>query len=492
MICLFRDHRMGVFPDGDGVITRFQNIAAARNLYAFRVIGGHVLHGEPDGNGFGAARRNQAGFGELHQIRGRLFNAAVGIRRVKIDFNYVFSGGAAVVDDSHIKRDHAVRHGQRSHLLRKLGIGQAVAKGILHVSVVVQEILGIRRLPVFIAHIDALHIVDKGHGSVRRRVRREDGRRHIVHIGVTEVAKVVDVGRSSGKQVFQEDFRRASGRIDGPAQDFSQRGKARRAGAGRPDDRANLLILVHPAQFHGVVGVENYDDVVKVAADKLDQVLFLIGQLQIGLSRVKIGCVAVVLISSVKIAVVVPRLRQYAFRVGGSVCAVNDRPHIFGQVRALAAGTGQDNHRLIGKRFGGVHQFICIAVHGRFRQRPVLLSDGRGCPFAGRRTGSHVIGIHRRQVRVGGETGGLKPFQNPRVSGGVGRTGTGAAVNRVGGRPAENVQLRVFLQRKRQGVVLIFQQDKALLADFPNGLPAVLKRLRRQFRRVRVHNHRQI
>ena len=188
-------------------------------------------------------------------------------------------------------------------LLLKGGVGKAVAEGILNLILVGDQAFLSSGLIELVADIDALYIVYEGHIAFISGIGGGDLVLQIIHVGVGEISKVVP-GRSS-RQILYEGIRRLAGRIHGTVHDLTQSGETGVAGAGSQDHGADLGILIHPAQLHGVVGVDDDNDLVKLGADLLDHVLFGDGELQIVLARLEVVIAAVVGVNAFVVAVLV-------------------------------------------------------------------------------------------------------------------------------------------------------------------------------------------
>ena len=127
-------------------------------------------------------------------------------------------------------------------------------------------------------------------------------------------------------------------------------------------------MLIHPTQFHGVVGVDHHHHITELSAHLLNHGLLGVGQLQVVLPLVKVIVVAVVGVAGVIVIV-----------VGIAVCHViphiigimNDGVHIVRFVLALTAGTGNHNDRFVGKFLCLVHQRISVFLNGRLGEGPV-------------------------------------------------------------------------------------------------------------------------
>ncbi len=116
------------------------------------------------------------------------------------------------------------------NLLGKGGVGQAVAEGIDHGLVIVDQALGGGSLVELVADVDALNIVDEVRGNQRCIAAKQAGSgvTNGIRIGVGESADVVEV-RCSG-QVVDESVGRVAGGVDLTGNNLAQ---GVEAGVGR-------------------------------------------------------------------------------------------------------------------------------------------------------------------------------------------------------------------------------------------------------------------
>ena len=446
---------MRVLVDGDHIVARVEHI----RLGILVVEGGHVFHAEGDLDGFALAGLDDAGLGEGHQVGGGLFNAAVHIRRVVVYFHHVLAGHSAGVGHGHVEGEDAVGFGDVAHLLLEGGIAQAVAEGIHNGSVIVDlAFRGGGFIPA-VAHVDAFHVVHKvGGDDAGRAAPAGHFGGHIFGVGVHEFANVVIVGGSG--QVGHEGVDGAAGGIDLAHQDIAQGVEAGLAGAGGEDDGLDAGIIVDPAQFHGIGGVDHHDNLVKRGGDFFHHRGFAGGQLQIMLGGVQVfGVFAQAHAADAEHAAAV------IHESGG-----NSGIQGGGQVSAFAAGTGDDNDRGVGIALGLVDDAGGVIFFGaHFGNRPVLAEHAdHGTGGAPVGVGFHQVGVvlDARVLQALEQTDGfIQPGQG---------AGAGAAVDGIGGRPAEGVHLGVGFQRQ-QAVVL--KQHKAfvgnVLAQVLGGLDAL-------------------
>ena len=152
-------------------------------------------------------------------------------------------------------------------------LAQAIAEGVLHVLVVVDEPFFGGGFVELVAHVDAFHIVHEGEHALEGIVAADDLLGQVLHAGEEVVAGVAGVVPGGGLgEILQVGVYRPAGRVHRTVEDLAQGGHARRAGAGGQDHRADGIIIVHPVQLHGIVGVDDHDDVVEAGTNQLHQV----------------------------------------------------------------------------------------------------------------------------------------------------------------------------------------------------------------------------
>ena len=452
-------HRVGAGTDGHAVGACLQDVAAVRRLDLAGIVGGQVLQGHGQGNLLGSARLQQASFGEVQKVDAGLFNAAVGVGRGEVQLHHVLARHAAGVGDGDLHGDGGGILLEVGDLLRELGIAQAVAEGVLDVVLVVDEALLGGGLVELIAHVDTLHVVHKGEHALEGVVVADDLLGQVLHPGKEVVARVAGVVPGGGLgEVLQVGVRRPAGGVDGAGDDLAQGGHAGRAGAGGQDHRADGVILVHPVQLHGVVGVDDHDDLIEAGAHQLHQVLLGAGQLQVVLPGLEVVIAAVVGVQAVGVAVVGLGPLLHGVGLGHVIGAVDHRVHVGGQVGVLAAGAPDDDDGGVGEGRGPAHDGGGVRVAGGLRQGPVLGLHGDGGPLAA------IAGVHLHQLVVHGvaRVGQGLEYAH-RGAGPVGHVGgAGAAVYGIGGGPAEHVQVGGAGVQRQQAVIL--HQHHTLIA----------------------------
>ena len=178
---------MGVTVHGDHIVALLQYVASVSG----HIVGSHVLRVKCDGDRLGRSRLQHLCLLEINQVGSRFLDAAVYVRRIVVDFHHVLACHVSCVRNRHVKGDRAVIYCEITHLLCKCGVGQAIAEGVLYGRVIIDRALVIRCLIIFIAYINAFHIVCKGRiiGLCCSCVHALHG--HIFHIGIMGCFPVV-------------------------------------------------------------------------------------------------------------------------------------------------------------------------------------------------------------------------------------------------------------------------------------------------------------
>ena len=438
---------MGIGVDGDHIAALLQDVS----LVVVLVVGGHILQGDGEADGLGSAGLQNFGLVECDQVCGGLLNAAVGIGRIEEDFHDGLAGGITGVGDGDIEGQIAVGLGDLAHLLLEGGVAQAVAEGIDNVLVVIQEAFCGSGLIELVANIDAFHVVDKHGlgGHLHAGGKAEGGGCELIHVVVHEEAEVVVDG--GALQVVQPGVNGLAGGIDLAVQDLAQSGEAGLAGAGSVDGAVHIVVL-QEAQLHGIVGVDDHNDLAEVVADQLEHLFLAVGQLQVVIALIPV----VALIHGVVIdAIEVGVGSELVEALPG---AVHHGDHVGGHIGVLAAGTGDDHHCGIREALGVGHHFGGVQVHVGFGQSPVLGPHAHGAAL------SLVVGVEVHQLLVDLEAG-LGQTVQQRGGGvlGVQSTGADTAVDGVGGCPAKDIDLGAAFQG--ECLVVVLQQGHALAGD---------------------------
>ena len=299
-------------------------------------------------------------------------------------------------------------------------------------------------LIILVAYIDAFDIVDECECSLICGVRSGDLCLEIIHISEGLLSDIVDIrGR---EQVFDKGIYRSAGRVHGAAHNFAQGRESGDAGTGSQKDCADLRILVDPSELHGVVRVDDHDDLFELGADHLDQVLFRHGELKVGFACFKVVICAVIRRDCVHVTVVAGR---HGDLTRGIIGSVQDRFHVGGKVCAFTAASADDDDsgiRILVDRF---HHVFVVNADRRLRNCPVLGSHSdRGALRA-------VLHVHAGEAFIGLKAGVLHGLQDADRSCGAGGSGSGSSVDRIGGRPAEHVQLLRFFHVQGQDPVVL-------------------------------------
>ena len=145
------------------------------------------------------------------------------------------------------------------------------------------------------------------------------------------------------------------------------------------------------------------------------------------------------------------------------------------QVCSFTAGTGKHHQSNIGELFCAFKNlFLSHILHLGLGYSPVLDIDTDFRPLV------FIFYVEIDNILVDLESGALQALQKRDHIGGIGKfSGTSASVNRIGGRPAEYIQL--FNIGKRQRVVLVLQQDDAFFCNFLRQSIGFIPRLFRHF-----------
>ena len=405
------DHVVGVAHQLDFVCARFQHIAAV----SFAVEGSHFLGREGDGQCFAFAGPEQPGLGKAGQHHMGFLDAAGGVGRGVVHLDHVLAIRAAGICDLDLHRDDAILHGKRFDALLEVRIAQAIAEGILHRGGIVDGSVGGGGLIIAVPHINALGVL------------------HIAapfQVAVREIAGVPI--RGGGREVIGIGVRQPSGGVHFTGEHPAHGIEAHRAGAADP--QAGIHVF-RETQLHGIGGIDQ-DDHLRVALTlhQRQQVLFILRQLQV-------------------VAAVV---------LGGIARGV----HVHGQVAALAADAGNHDHRRIRKRPGIGKEAFGIAGSRHLRRGEIRAGETALLDPA-----DPGIAIEIRQLFIDLQPSILQAGDHVHVAGGIARAGTGAAVDRVHGSVAEEIDLRSGGQGQR--AVFIAQQHDAFAFQLFRHLQAL-------------------
>ena len=395
------DQLMRILHQLDLIVAGLEHIAAR----AEAVEGGHVLRLEGDGHGLGGAGLKQAGLAEASEHDVRLFDTALRVGGGVIDLHHVLAGNVAGVRDLHLHGDGTVAVGVALDALLKARVAQAVAEGVLHGAVVVDEAVRGRRLIVAIADVDALGVLDVVAGA---------------EIAVSKVARV-PVGGGGG-EVVGVGVDQAAGGIDLAGQRAADRVEAHRAGAADPE--AGVDAVLEEAELHRVGGVDEHDDLREaLRLHDREQVFLILRQLQI-----------------------VPPVVGLA--VAGS-------KHVLRQVAALAADAGEDDDRGVGEVLRLLQHRVGVGGGGHLGRGEVRAGVAA---LLGALDAGALIELH--ELFVDDEAGVLQALDDVHVRGGVAGAAARAAVDRIDRAVAEEIDLAAAC--KRQRVILVAEQHDAL------------------------------
>ena len=179
------------------------------------------------------------------------------------------------------------------------------------------------------------------------------------HIGVIPLFGIVPVG--SCLHVVDEGVVGPSGGVDGSRKNLAESGEAHVARACSPHHTLDGVILLHKAQFKGIGTVIDNNDVFKIVADQLYHVLLGVVELEVMVAFVPVFII---------------------FRIVGIDIAVC---HILRDVVvAFTCEAGDHDDRGVGEFLCVGNQFITVIFHRRFREVPVLGSDGDRCTVRGK------------------------------------------------------------------------------------------------------------
>ena len=429
------DSVMGIGSGGEVIVAGIQNVG----LGAQTVICGQLFPRHCNGDGLSGAGLQNTGLGKAAQFHSGLFDlefpVIVGVGRLEVDLHHVLAGGIAGV---------GYRQGDRKGIggriiagveIRpgELGIAQAVAKGIGYLGCVIvvagvalshDDIL-VAGLAIAIAHIDALLI----EGVILVAVQEVDvipgGSIGGVGVGIGGAVEAHHSG--GGGVVIAVGVHQASGGIDLAGENIGYGVESPGAGVADPQGRIDVVLLQEGAG-HGVGGVDEHDDSLKIFLHHGQHILLFLSQ-------------------------------------GEDIGAIHEL--LRGQIEQLAAQTGDDDNggvvilRVGGSDIsgvGGYRHFVDMVIGPVIVLQTVHTLD-RGADVRGAVTS----GIEIPQDGVDGKTFRLQSFfESGSVAGiDIGRAGaassdvhTGVAEQADGGAAAE-----------RQGIVVIFQKYNAFAGE---------------------------
>ena len=450
--------------DGKVVSARLQDVAAMGGFQAGGIIGGQILQGNRHGNLLGSTGLQHFGLFKVHQIDGGLFNAAVGIRRREVQLHHILALHIAGVLHGDFHGEGIVILLEVGDFLGKAGVAQAVAKGILDILVIINQPLLCGGLIELVAHVDALHIIGEGEHALEAQIIPANLFHQVAGFGVDVIAGVAGmvVGGSLG-QILQVGIHGLAGGVDRTIQNLTKGGHTGGAGTGNQQDSADVVIFINPIQLHGIIGIDNYDNIFKMGANHVNQVFLGAGQLQIVLARLEVVIVAIVFVGTGGVAVVPFELGVHHIGLCHVIGAVDDGVHVGGQVGVLAAAAANDHHGGVGEGSGGAEHFIGVSGAGGFGQRPILAVHGNGGTLLA------VFQVKLCQVVVHLKSG--IPQRQQHTGGLHGITGIAGActgIDGVHGSPAKHIELVVLRRQGEQAVVL--HQNHALVTHLGDDL----------------------
>ena len=419
---------VGVLRCGKQVIPRLQDIGFGVHI----VVGDKVLAVDGDGDGLGLARLELPSLFKAHQGDGGLLNVVglvvIRVGRIEVNLHHIPASDRAGVLHGYAEFNIAVGV-HLSHLKvrpRKGGIGDAVAKGVLHRGGVVvlpgialaQSLVEVAGLIVLIAHVDSL-VIEHGGLHVLPAVDQH----HIPHI----------LHSGGGERIVSEGVHQMAGGVDIAAEHIGDGTAGITPGAGGPQHRADVGVVGHPAQLEGVVGVDHQDHIVEGIVEVLNDLQFHGVRLQVMLILVlgHIGPLA----------------------------------HVAAQVPALAAGAGQEKHG------DGALRLALGAVgdggNGCLLDGPVLraaVHDGAAapgvCPM--------VVAVKLPQRLVDGKA--LLGKGGAHIAGDGGHAGAGAAGQQIHRGGGEQAQLGTRRHRQPPAALRPIVEEHKALRPRPAGV----------------------
>ena len=356
---------MGIVHQLDLVSPGIQNITPIGDI----IIGSHILHGKLDAHSLAFARLQQLRLAKTGQYHMAFLNAAHRIRRGIINLYHIFARSVTRIRHLDIHGNGLVVSCIILDRLFKRGIGQAVAEGILHhslVRILVTLAGSIINPPGFvetIAHVDAFCIL--------KIVA-------ILQVRIGEHARV-PVSRRSG-QVISIGICHTTGRVHFPGKHLTHSIHTGSAGRSNPECGINAF-LFQESQFHGIGRVQKHNNFVEILRlDQLQQVFFILRQLQIMAAVVRL--------------------------------AITCRIHILGQIIALAAGTRNHHNSNAGILPRRCQKFVGVLFCRNLGRCKVCTAEASGFRPADAR-----ILIEVNQLLIDFETGIGQPLDQINIVG---------------------------------------------------------------------------
>ena len=434
------DGVMGVFAHGEVVVAVLKDIGLGVDI----VIGGQILLVDCDREVLGVAGGDHflVKAADLHsRLLDEIVDIILGVGRLEIDLHGVFSVNAADVLDVELDLEGFALVLDAEIRVGKVGIAQAVAEGEGHVVVVpviagvaaVQDEVLIAGLVVAVTDIDALlidHIVlvalvDAGVGVVLR-----GGDPVFGAVGPGIGAKVLHGG--AGVVVLEEGVHDAAGGVHLARKDIGHAQDAGHAHVADPQDGVDPVI-VDKIKLQGVGGVQQDHDFFE--GPVLFERLQVFKHLDLFLAEAEIIAV-------------------------GHICLKLRKAR--GQIRALAAGTGQNHKGHVAVGGEGVFERVGVFFPGDLIDAVLrLIAAGRRGVLALITRGSEEL----PHVQIDGAFAKVllqRGFERDRVVRGD-LAGAGPAVKEVEAGLREGGELRS--RRERQGVVAVDEKSRALGLD---------------------------
>ena len=396
---------VGIVVGADDIVASFQHIAAVGLV----IIGSQILHRDGELHGLRLAGSQLIGLGEVQQICRGLLDAAIGVRRIAVDLHNILTGSRTGVGNGDGEVQVGAVGGDAAHFLGEGSVAQAIAEGEHDFIVVVDQAFVRSSLIELVADVDAFHVVDEGRSGAFR-VKEACIRVQILGVGVLEVAKVVPP-RSSG-QIRNIGICGTARGVDLAGNNLAEALKAGLTGAGAEQNALDLRIILQEVHLESVCAVVDQNDVVEVGSDQIEQILFAVGQLQEVVALIPV----VALVQGIVVSTIVvsgAALRAVSLCHAADPAAVRDGSHIGGQVSALAADAGDDDHGGVRECLGVLHHLIGVQIDIGFGQGPVLLHHANAGAVR------LVIGVELAQFLVGLDAGIVQTGQQigDRVSG---------------------------------------------------------------------------
>ena len=310
----------------EDVVARIQLIAGV--VVAVRILPvprRHVVRVPGGLDGLRFARFEQVGLFEVQQADLGLFDAALGVRSLDVEFHDVLTGDVARVGDGDGSRELRVRSERAFHLDGEVaplegGVGQAVAERIDDVSVipvvragvrgvavfpflavevggledclrlvarqidVARRDLGIHGLIVLVAEVDALFILD-GRTACAVFAAHEHRVLGVVVVVIVLCAVAEVLHHGVDHEVARVDVHRSAGGVDLALEDLQAAAEAVVARLADVNDRIDFGVLFQLAELDDVTGVEEDDDLLKIIGNVIDELFFSVGQLEVMILR---------------------------------------------------------------------------------------------------------------------------------------------------------------------------------------------------------------